>query len=144
MNLNTNIFAVKSVWSERRRSQAVMQGTCKHVLTGYLGLCRRCYPSSHRMMSSLAMTKASWVAAGCQLLCSQEAAFTVDWLSSIVLWSSMMTVLTNSSNGKPCEVKKITLVVSMTAPLCDDLGQGFPTFLWPCTPLAFRQMSMYP
>jgi len=22
--------------------------------------------------------------------------------------------------------------------------QGFPTFLWPCAPLAFRQMSMYP
>jgi len=24
------------------------------------------------------------------------------------------------------------------------LDQGFPLFLWPCTPLAFRQMSMYP
>jgi len=25
-----------------------------------------------------------------------------------------------------------------------DLGQEFPTFLWPCTHSAFRQMSMYP
>jgi len=24
------------------------------------------------------------------------------------------------------------------------LGQGFPTLLLPCTPSAFRQMSMYP
>jgi len=24
------------------------------------------------------------------------------------------------------------------------LHQGFPTFLWPCTPSEFRQMSMYP
>jgi len=24
------------------------------------------------------------------------------------------------------------------------LEQGFPNFLWPHTPLAFRQMSMYP
>ena len=24
------------------------------------------------------------------------------------------------------------------------IDQGFPTFLWPCTPLAFRQSSMYP
>jgi len=25
-----------------------------------------------------------------------------------------------------------------------DLEQVFPTFIWPCTPLAFRQMKMYP
>jgi len=24
------------------------------------------------------------------------------------------------------------------------LGQGFPTFLWPCTPWALRQTSMCP
>jgi len=24
------------------------------------------------------------------------------------------------------------------------LGQGFPTFFWPCTPSAFQQMIMYP
>jgi len=24
------------------------------------------------------------------------------------------------------------------------IQQGFPTFLWPCTPSAFRHMSMYP
>jgi len=27
---------------------------------------------------------------------------------------------------------------------CYNLSQEFPTFLWPCTPVAFQQMSMYP
>ena len=26
----------------------------------------------------------------------------------------------------------------------DAINQGFPTFIWPCTHSAFRQMSMYP
>jgi len=31
-----------------------------------------------------------------------------------------------------------------TVDVCNRTDQGFPTFLWPCTPSAFRQMSMYP
>jgi len=34
--------------------------------------------------------------------------------------------------------------MSLLEGLTDILAQGFPTFFLPCTPSAFRQMSMYP
>jgi len=37
-----------------------------------------------------------------------------------------------------------TILFVENSDYCFTLEQGFPTFLLPCTPSAFRQMSMYP
>jgi len=43
----------------------------------------------------------------------------------------------------PCRIQTPSRPVSCTGGWV-QIAQSFPTFLWPCTLSAFRQMSMYP
>jgi len=51
-----------------------------------------------------------------------------------------------SSTSKQCQTSETAMprLQRRTPYFMNPLQQGFPTFLWPCTPLAFRQMSTYP
>jgi len=69
----------------------------------------------------------------------------LDWLSLKLIYQRKRSRQTNYEHETNIfkELKMTPSGISRT-PLGVPRGQGFPTFLWPCTSLAFRQMSMHP